>query len=162
MSLVKLSGDYTWEQAAVALDLPPASAVKMANKAVGLLAVGDNKKVFSRELHKVALRLSEQQKPVDYAVRRKKFAQLTEIRRGIWVELCQKSETGVGERGSRNRYAAALLWAYLTGGDWTLAPGLQEGNVTNLREVFRQLEKKLFPLMAPVLREYGDSLVQGV
>jgi hypothetical protein len=162
MSLVKLSGDYTWEQSAIALDLPPASAIKMANKAVGLLAAGDNKKAFARELHKVALRLSEQQELVDYATRRKKFAKLTEIRRGIWVELCQRSGVGVGERGSRNRYAAAWLWAYLTGGDWTLAPGLQEGNITNLREVFRQLEKKVFPLMAQVLHEYGDSLVRDM
>lgn len=162
MSLVKLSGEYTWRQTAEFLGLPADSGIKMANKAVGLLAQKDTKKAFGRELHKLALRLSVVTEKVDYADRRSKLSGFIDIPLAEWARRCEASGTNIGLIGGRRKYAAAWLWADITGGDWVLAPGLQEGNIVNLREVFRQLDKSLFPKMADQLRTYGMTLLNGL
>jgi hypothetical protein len=156
MGLVKICGDYTWAQAAELLELPISSASAMANRATCILTQQSMKKAFGRALHQAAQQFSSSPNKINYAERRKRFARLIDIPRAEWATLCAVAGIGPGVIGSRSRYATAWLWAELTGGDWTLAPGLQiASNSINAREVFRQLSKKVLPALAPHLVSYA-------
>lgn len=124
MSLLRLVEEFTWEQAGSYLGLP-ASSLKMANKAVVTLNLNDKKEAFSQALHAAAFDLSEQVQKSDFAELRAKLCQLREVPMDDWTSICASAGMSVGE--TRNKYAAAWLWARMTSGDWTLAPALHGG-----------------------------------
>lgn len=159
MSLIKLCGDFTWLQAAELLGLPTGRAKSIANRAVVLLNLRGQRKAFGKRLHALANRLSEAPEKIDYQWRRAQLHSLTEIPWVQWNMLCDESGVTPGLRGGRNRYAAAWLWASLTSGDWTLAPALEGRHLINTREVYRQMEKKIFPKLEVALWNHGAALL---
>ena len=61
---------------------------------------------------------------------------------------------------SKEDLVAAWLWADVTGGDWRLAPALLSNPDQEIqREVYRAMQKKLFPQFAPHLRQLGRCLL---
>lgn len=158
MALVKLLG-HTWAEAVRGLDLPE-SMHRFSNRAVMLLNQQGFYDRFAVELHRWAAQLSDQTKRVDYAVRRRLLEDLDDIPLQDWQGVCAAAEIGVGKLGSRSRYAAAWLWADITGGDWRSAPALRsKENQESQREVYRQMEKTLLPQLAPHLRRWGRELL---
>lgn len=162
MSLVKLCGDYTWGDTAILLGLPERAAIKLANKCVGLLAEERTKRKFSHSLHTVAKRLSAAENKIDYGRRREFFAELDDIQRERWLEICHKAGITPGQPGRRSKYAATWLWSYLTDGDWTLAPALHGEDTTNGREVFRTMMKGVLLDCRNALIDYGVSLLTNL
>jgi hypothetical protein len=164
MSLVRLCGNFTWLEAAKLLDLPDSRASSIANRVATILNSRNQMKDFGKQLHILAARFSEADNKIDYQWRRSQFASFTEIDWIRWKEICVASNVTLGSHGpqkrSRNCYATAWLWADLTSGDWTLAPSLREGNKINTREVYRQLEKRVFPRLEQALRSYGEILLK--
>lgn len=162
MALVKLSGQYTWAQAAELLGLPVEQSVGMANRVACLMKQDGTKKKFGAALHKTARQLSSSSNKIDYGLRRQQFKRLIDIPRATWEALCHTAGVGPGHIGSRSRYATAWLWAQLTDGDWTLAPGMHLGEVQeNERERYRQLAKTIFPQLDEVLMEYARRELLG-
>lgn len=62
--------------------------------------------------------------------------------------------------GRRNRCASVWLWEELTGGDWRLAPGVENESSVSFRDARRVLEHTIIPKLAPYLRAYGETLLQ--
>ncbi|MFS0755130.1 TniQ family protein [Noviherbaspirillum sp. 1P10PC] len=158
MALVKLLG-HTWAEAARELDLPQ-SMHRFSNRAVILLNQQGFYDQFATELHRWAVQLSEQSKKIDYAAARRVFENFQDIPMNDWKSVCRAAELRVGNRGGRSRYAAAWLWAEITGGDWRLAPALQsKAYGEQQRDVYRAMEKTVLPLLAPHLRQLGKRLL---
>ena len=111
-ALVRLSGNYTWREAAEALELPPEPACDLANKVVGVLNETKTAGLFAERLHELAAKLTENTGLIDYGRRRRAFASLTEIEWRAWCLLCQRAEVSPGALGGRQRYAAAWVWCY--------------------------------------------------
>jgi hypothetical protein len=155
MSLARLCSYLSWTKTTELLDLPLSNASGMANRAIVLLNQQGDSQLFSKALHELATRLSNDAVKVDYQNRRKMLSNLTDIPWEQWKKICAASHVIPGHIGGRSRYAAAWLWAELTCGDWKLAPALKDGNKLNVREVYRQNEKKLFPLVKTALLDYG-------
>lgn len=158
MALVKLLG-YTWAEAVRELDLPQ-SMYRFPNRAVMLLNQQGFYDRFAVELHRWAAQLSEQSKKIDYAAARRILENFQDIPLEDWKTVCTAGKLRIGNPGGRSRYAAAWLWAELTGGDWRLAPSLQsKAHGANQREVYRAMEKALLPQLAPYLRQFGQCLL---
>lgn len=161
MALLRLSRRCTWAEAAESLELPVGPGEGMANRAVGVLRQAGTYEQFARELHRAAAALAEQPRRKDFGQLRQTLAKFTDIKTEDWERICRSAGVNMGASGSRSRYAAAWLWAELTGGDWTLAPGLAGGNRRNQYMAFYRLEQSVFPKLAPALLEYGTHLVQA-
>ena len=159
MSLVKLCVGCTWVATARALDLPEKSSVKLANQMAGVLRSNDKTRQFGQMLNQLAKRLADSTERVDYMERRNQLSSFIDIPLDRWKPLCEAAGVKPGLIGRRSKYAAAWLWSEMTAGDWTLAPGMQGANINNMREVFRRLEKQIFPKLADSLRQYACSVV---
>lgn len=158
MALVKLLGG-TWADAAQALDLPPAMN-RMANKVITTLNANGTYDQFVALLHGWAREYSEQQSRPDFAALRRTFAAFTDFPPEDWANLCAEACIRIGEPGGRSRYAAAWWWADITQGDWRLAPSMIAAKkVANAREVFRALEKAVFPKLSNTLRKYRPKIL---
>ena len=106
------------------------------------------------------MQLSQQSRKVNYAAARRALAHLQDIPPEDWKRVCEAAGLGVGKQGGRSRYCAAWLWAELTGGDWHLAPALlTQADQEIQREVYRTMQKTLFPQFAPHLRRLGRRLL---
>jgi hypothetical protein len=160
-ALVKLCGNFSWAQAAAELRLPTESSVKMANRCMTILKKNGTKDLFARKLRKVSEGLSNDSNKIDYGARRKFLSTFTYISAKNWDGICRAGNIFPGY-DSRNRYAAVWLWAELTGGDWRLAPGIEEKNRDSFRDVYRVLSKTMIPKLAPRLRAYGEILLQEI
>jgi hypothetical protein len=161
VAMVRLCGVGTWRAAASSLDLPVSAAAGMANRAVGILKKCGAYEFFARDLHEAAARLAERP-GTDYGRRRELCAGFDDIPAGEWRKICRAADVQPGLAGGRSRYAAAWLWADLTGGDWTLAPALASGDSQNRRIAFQRLNQTVFPALAPFLRIYGDQLLAAL
>lgn len=158
MALVKLLG-HTWAEAARELDLPK-SMDRFSNRVVTLLNQQGFYDRFAVELHRWAAQLSEKPRKIDYAAVRRILENFRDIPMEDWKRVCSAAEVGVGNPGGRSRYAAAWLWAELTGGDWRRAPALQsKEHGEEQREVYRTMAKTLLPHLAPYLRQLGRRLL---
>lgn len=154
MSLLKMRTGCTWTEAAAILNLPVCSA-QYAGRVRGGLNNTSNSKYFAEHLHSVAKSLSDNKNKVDFQERRKLLKDFVDFPEKDWKATCDEAGINYGWQGSRSRYAAAWLWAELTGGDWKLAPGMRQGNTESLREGYRNQEKEIFPKIAEALRAYG-------
>ncbi len=161
MALVRLSGDYTWREAAEALELPPKPAVGMATKVVGVLEAGGHAETFTEHMRDLALRLSSDPKRVNYVERRRALSDFTEIVWKDWRAICSKAGIRIGKKGGRNRYAAVWLWCYLTEGDFRLSPGLQIRSSANGREVYSRFLQSDLPNLTKPLKAYAHSISYG-
>lgn len=162
MSLVKLCGDYTWAQSGAFLGLTDRASIRLANHCVNTLAEAGAKDAFGKALHRLARRLSADEARIDYGLRRERLSSLTVIPETEWASICNSAGISTGHPGRRSRYAAVLLWAELTQGDWTLAPGLDGENSENAREVYRTLSKTILPQVRPFVLDYGKKLVDAL
>lgn len=161
MALVKLLG-HTWAEAARELDLPQ-TMHRFPNRAIMVLNQQGLYEQFVIELHRWAAQLSEQSRKNDYAAIRRGLENFQNIPTKDWKSVCAAAEVRVGNPGGRSRYAAAWLWADLTGGDWRLAPALQsKAYGPDQREVYRVMEKTLLPHLAPHLRQLGQRLLSEI
>lgn len=159
MALVKLSGKYTWLEAAEALELPPKQAVDMANKVVGVLEAEGHSDLFAERMCGLARELASNPERIDYAERRQVLSSFTEIDWEDWRTICNRAGMHVGKRGERNRYAAVWLWCYLTEGDYRLSPGLRARAFPKERDVYRRLLKASLLQLEDGLRRYGSTLL---
>ncbi|HEX8393911.1 MAG TPA: hypothetical protein VF665_16330, partial [Longimicrobium sp.] len=160
LALVKLCAPGTWAETAASLGLPVSAATGMANRAIVVLKNCGAYELFARDLHAAAARLAKQP-TTDYAHRRAVFAEFADIPGADWRDMCKAARVPPGQRGARSRYAAAWLWADLTGGDWTLAPALANTGLRKQRLVFQRLNKAVFPTLAPFLRAYGRQVLSA-
>lgn len=160
-ALVKLCGNFTWAQSAAELRLPTGSAVKMANRCMTILEENGTKYLFAGKLRKVARRLSNEPNKIDYGARRNSLSTFTYIAVKYWDNICWAENIFPGS-GSRNKCAAVWLWAELTGGDWRLAPGIEEKNSSSFRDVYRIFSKTMIPKLAPRLLAHGKNLLQKI
>lgn len=158
MALVKLLGDYTWGQAAEAIGLPAAAGGKRANRDVMVLNKNGAYDDFARQLHTIAQQYGKVPL-INYRARRQALATFDDIPWSAWVKICRDGGISPGERGSRSRYAAAWLWAQLTGSDWRRAPSLKSFRQDSAREVYRQFERKYGAALSAPLLQYGNSIV---
>ena len=159
VALVKLCGNFTWAQSASELNLPTGAALKMASHCISILEETGTKAAFAENLRKVAMRLSKETNKIDYNARRNALSTLINIPKEHWNDICRAEDIYPGS-GSRNRCATVWLWAELTGGDWRLAPGVEEKNSESFRDARRVLGKTIIPKLAPRLRLYGETLLQ--
>lgn len=159
MWLVKLIEDCTWTEAAGRLDLPPKPAYGMANKAIWTLNQQGNSDLFAERLREVAHRLEDDTARVDYGSRRRSLSEFTEIPDEKWAAICEEAGVLKGKAGGKRRYAAAWVWCEVTGGDYTLAPALQEGKQENMREMYRRFEKRDLDRLYVSLDVYANNLL---
>ncbi|WP_102128369.1 TniQ family protein [Deinococcus planocerae] len=126
MALVRLCGPYTWAQAADALSLPASHATGVANRAMGLLAVGGHDAPFREALHALAQRLSLAPHRVNYRVRRERLATFHTLSTADWHTLAGSAGLLGVKDAARRRNAAAWVWAQVTSGDAGLSPALNQ------------------------------------
>jgi len=158
MALVKLLG-YSWAETVKELDLPQ-SMYRLPNRAVMLLNQQGFYDEFAVELHRWAAQISKQPKKIDFAEARRTLQNFEDIPLEDWKSVCKAAKLRMGNPGGRSRYAAAWLWAELTGGDWWFAPALRsKAHGKFQRDVYRAMEKTLFPHLAPHLRQLGRRLL---
>lgn len=160
MALVRLCGASTWADAAESLQLPANSNKSLANRVVNVLRKANTYDQFAGELHRVAADLDRQSHRIDYGSLRRALAAFTDFPQEDWERICNSANVHPGKPGARSRYATAWLWAELTCGDWTLAPGLADRNVLSQRGVFRRFRKTALPALARHLLIYGKWLLQ--
>lgn len=159
MSLVRLTGDYTWKEAAEALELPVKEGYGMANKVVSLLNSTDNTDMFTSRLQELAQRIASDPERIDYGLRRRVLADLNDITPEDWKAICEEAEVYTGKRGGKSRYAATWLWSHLTEGDYRLSPGFIEKDGESQREMYRRFVKNDLKPLQIVLFKYGLSRV---
>lgn len=141
------------------LGLPPQKSKMVINKSLAFLRNKDVKQRFSHTLHSLAKRLSENTEKIDFGARRKVLEHLTDISHTRWVEICRAAKIKLGHLGGRSRYAATWLWANLTSGDWTLAPGLHGKKASSVRQVYQFVSQNIISDCRVALINYGMSLL---
>jgi TniQ len=164
MALVRLSGPYTWAQAADALSLPASHATGAANSAVGLLAAGGHDAAFRDALHALARQLSLRPDRVNYRVRRERLATLSTLSLEDWQAVAGRAGLLGLKAEARRRNAAAWVWAEVTGGDARLSPALNQGDEVRASrvEMYRRFREDDLPVLRPGLELLVRRLeVQG-
>ena len=160
MAVVKLSGPLSWAQAATALELPGSSATGSANKFMGLIAALGRTDRFGRALHDVAAELSANTDRTDYAALRRRFDTFTEIDYDVWSDLARLAGVPPGKRHGKNRFAAAWVWARVTGGDFRLSPALTTGTFGAQRDQYARFLNEDFYRIGTALGAFADVLLQ--
>ncbi len=156
MAAVKLLG-YTWAEAGRFLGLPE-SADRQANHVVTQLNRDGTYVQFAEALHKWAGSID---RSFDFEQLRSAFVDFTDYEYDSWCALCVRAGVGPGKKGGRSKYAAAWIWANITGGDWALAPAFSGVVKPNQREVYRVLSKTVFLPMRKLLSEAGEKMLVG-
>jgi len=158
MALIKLCSDYTWTQSAVEIGLPVHYAKPLARRYANLLRKSGSLEEFGRALHTLAQDLSSDPYKIDYAARRGILSTTIDIPAEDWAQICKTAGIRVGQSGVIRKYAAAWLWAVLTGSDWHRAPGFVKGKLSKSAAVsYRQYSKTIFAEVAPHLLAYGHQ-----
>jgi hypothetical protein len=158
MALIKVCSNHTWAQAAVEIGLTAHYAKPIARRYANLLRKNGSWEEFGRALHTLARDLSSDPHKIDYAARREILSTKTEIPAEEWALICKTAGIRVGLSGVRSKYAAAWLWAELTGSDWHLAPGFVKGKLSKSAAIsYRQYSKTIFAKVAPHLLAYGHQ-----
>ena len=161
MALVKLTGPLSWAQAATELKLPASSATGSANKFMGLIATLGRTNQFGLALHHVAAELAANPVRTDYDALRRRFDMFTEIDYDAWSVLATLSGVMPGKRGGKHRFAAAWVWASVTGGDFRLSPALGAGTSGAQRDQYARFLKEDFARIRPALAAFADNLLQS-
>lgn len=162
MALIKVCSDYTWAQSAVEIGLTAHYAKPIARRYANLLRKNGSLEEFGRTLHTLARNLSNDPYKIDYAARRDILSNTIEIPDEDWAQICKTAGIRVGQSGVRSKYAAAWLWAVLTGSDWHLAPSFAKGKLSKSAAIsYRQYSKTIFTKVAPHLLAYGHQQLKA-
>lgn len=161
MALIKVCSDYTWAQSAFEIGLTAHYAKPIARRYANLLRKNGSWEEFGRALHTLARDLSSDPYKIDYAARREILSTTVDIPPEHWAQICEIAGIRVGHSGVRSKYAAAWLWAALTGSAWHLAPGFAKGKINKCAAVsYRRYSKTIFAKVAPHLLSYGYRLIE--
>lgn len=153
-------GAATVADAVAALELPP-STVSTAYEWRRRLAAEGKLDEFQTAVESLLPVVGARDRP-NLAERRRKLEDFAEIPEDEWSNLCAEAGLGVGRQINR-RYAAAWLWAEMTGGDYRLAPAVaslvSEGRAAStVNERVRSFARSARgESLAPVLRRFGQT-----
>lgn len=155
-------GAVTVAEAVRALDLPR-SAIATAYEWRRRLAVEQKVDLFQERIEALLPIVAARTRP-NLAQRRRKLQAFAEVPTAEWSRICAEAGLGPG-RPINRRYAAAWLWAEITGGDYRLSPAVislvNEGRppaVVNDR-VRRFVRSPRGERLAPGLRRLGEALI---
>lgn len=157
------AGAATVAEAVDALDLPP-SAVTTAYEWRRRLAAVGKLDEFQTAIESLLPLVATRDRP-NLAERRRKLEGFSEIPAEDWAKLCAEVGLGVGRQINR-RYAAAWLWAELTGGDYRLAPAVaslvNEGRAASTvnERVRRFVRTPREVILAPGLERFGETFLR--
>jgi len=138
--LLRLAVPEPWSTLAHLLDLPANTGRSLVNK-LGTIINGFGHQVeYNRMLHELAQQLSSNKRKTNYARRRKRMQDYTELPLDTWVALEHEHGTNLWATPTPafRRSAAAWIWTEVTGGDRYLSPALSGDKSENLREVYRR------------------------
>jgi hypothetical protein len=161
MALVKLVGSHTWKEAATELGLPEDRSKATANNALLGLNRRGAADLFGARLHELAQRLSSDSDLVDYGLRRRLFADYSEVEPEAWARMCREARVIRGKPGCRSGAASAWLWCLLTGGDLRLAPWYRQNSTQAGRAVYRNFVGQALGRLREPLTEYAERLLEG-
>ena len=155
-------GASTVSRAVAALGLP-ASGVTTAYEWTRRLAAEDKLDQFQAAIESLLSVVAARDRP-NLAERRRMLEGFTEVPADDWSHLCAEVGLGVGRQINR-RYAAAWLWAEVTGGDYRVSPAaaslVSEGrkpSVVNDR-IRRFARSPRGEQLSSGLRGFGEQLI---
>lgn len=164
IALAHAVGASTVSRAVAALGLPP-SGVTTAYEWTRRLAAEDKLDLFQSKIEALLPIIAARSRP-NLADRRQKLRDFVEVPADEWSRICAEAGLRPG-RAINRRYAAAWLWAEITGGDYRLAPSVaslvEEGRapaVVNDR-VRRFARSPRGEQLAPALRSLGEALINS-
>lgn len=159
MALVRLSGDYSWAEAAAELKLPSYKIGQKVSLFMHFLNKAGQSDEFGKRLHQLARRIALEPKAVDYGLRRRLFSDFGLIPSEEWKRICQRCGVHIGT-GVRRRYASACVWSYLTGGDYLLSPAWNDlGRASRIRRNDRFFET-VFKALREELLDFSSTLAE--
>lgn len=160
MSLVKLVGDHTWDEAGRELGMPEGRGMHIGNAGIALLNRTGNTDLFKSRLHNLARSLAQVPHPTDYGFRRRVLADLDDIDPTEWSRICRAAGMRRGRAGRRSGAASAWLWCQMTGGLRRLAPWFQQNGDYASYLVYRRFFGEALEKLKDDLLSYGEALLK--
>ncbi len=107
--------------------------------------------------------LVQRHPPVDYVERARAYETLMVLPPNDWAVIAANGDTAHGRAGSNESYAAALVWAELTGNGWKESPFIREGpgKLESRLETVRRFELHMAPPLKRELMKYVNYLNGG-
>ena len=128
--LVRLLGPglISYEEAATSLALPPGVASE-CHQLLAKMRRAHTAGAVTRALEELADALSAHAPAINYSLRRRALAALTDITDSEWRSFCANVHWNATSKKVclRRPVVTALTWVQLTGGDWHFAPALTSG-----------------------------------
>lgn len=100
---------------------------------------------------------------VNFTLRARTFRDLTRIPLADWIHIAAMSGTKLGQEGAADNYAAAVVWASLTSGDWRHSPAMlaRQGDSTASYDLIIRFEKHASRSLRYALEQYTSYLASG-
>lgn len=156
-ALVKLSGSYTWEEAAEELALSPRYLVSTAKRAVPVLGKDYlREERFGTGLLEMGRKLAKDPHAIDYGRRRRLLAGFTEIDGEYWKSNCAPLIRGKVKDAQRRRWAAVWLWCHLTEGDYHYSPWFEQHGNSEALKSYRMFATRGLNNLKEVLVRYAQ------
>lgn len=155
--LVKAGTGKSYATIATELGLPPRQTRGMMNKVMGLVRNATWEEQFTAEMRELTKAVSARPSPTNFGRLRIEMATFDAIPWDHWRRICRAANVQTGERGGRNAFAAAWVWARVTGGDWRLAPSMEDAN-SGRRDSYQRFLRTAFRALEPHLEAWSASL----
>jgi len=110
-----------------------------------------------------ATALASEAKAVNFTSRARTFRDLTRIPLADWIHIAAMSGTKLGQEGAADNYAAAVVWASLTSGDWRHSPALlaRQGDSKSSHDLIFRFGKHASRSLRDALEQYASYLASG-
>lgn len=107
--------------------------------------------------------LASEPKTVDFTLLARKFRDFVRIPLADWIHIAAMSGTKLGQEGAADNYAAAMVWAGLTLGDWRHSPAMlaREGDNKSSHDLIFRFEKHASRSLRNTLEQYASYLASG-
>lgn len=159
MALLRVGREVTWAEAGGLLGLDPEWAIDLATRGAGTVKRKERERFWAL-LRADAEHFARSDVAINYREREQALREFTQIPRDDWFRICVDAKIHQGQ-GSKNRNAAAWLWAELTSGDWRRAPAFNGAASRTEVELFRRYSLQSLKILRPILLEWGHELLDG-